>query len=52
LEELEADVRTFASETSNADLYNKTMDLYADKSLDTKAALEKLLQELKAVSYI
>jgi len=52
LEELEADVRTFASETSNADLYNKTTDLYADKSLDTKTALEKLLHELKSVSYI
>lgn len=52
LDELEADIYKFASDSKNSGLLDKVEHIYTDKSLDTKTALNRILFELKAVSNI
>ena len=50
LEEIEKTVIKFATQTRNEALLMKVQDIYADVTLDTSAALNKILTELKSVS--
>ncbi|MEP7110516.1 MAG: LPS export ABC transporter ATP-binding protein [Ferruginibacter sp.] len=52
LDELESSVNKFAIESNKHDLLNKVQDIYADKTLDTKTALNRLLRELRSISTI
>jgi hypothetical protein len=52
VDELESTVYTFANETNNTSALKNIQNIYADKSLTTTAALNKILFELKSASAI
>ncbi|MCW3092168.1 MAG: lptB [Ferruginibacter sp.] len=52
LQELESSVYAFAAENKKNGLLNAVQDIYADKTIDTKTTLNKVLQELKSASNI
>ncbi|MEO7767873.1 MAG: LPS export ABC transporter ATP-binding protein [Ferruginibacter sp.] len=52
LQELESAVYAFAIENKRDGLLDKLQDIYADKTLDTKTTLNKILLELRMVSDI
>jgi len=49
LQEVENSVITYAKESEKTDLLNAVNEIYADQSLDTSTALNKILLELKSV---
>jgi len=52
LSELESVIFNYAKDSNNPGLLNKMQEIYADKSLDKAAALNRILIELKSVSKI